>query len=148
MVNNSIKILFKKLHKDAKIPEYKCFGDAGCDLYSIEDTVLKPGERKLIGTGVSIELPQKNIEAQIRPRSGLAFKYGITVLNSPGTIDFGYHDEIKVIMINHGHEDYFIKKGDRFAQMVFSEVYNGVFIKTFEFTDSERGFGGLGHTGV
>lgn len=148
MINNDIKILFKKLRRDAIVPEYQLYGDAGCDLYSIEDVLLKPGEHKLVWTGLSIELPQENIEAQIRPRSGLANKYGLTVLNSPGTVDYGYRGEIGALMINHGSESYTINKGERFAQMVFAHVYRGHFIEVNELSDTERGTGGVGHTGV
>ena len=148
MAGNDIKILFKKMRKNAIIPEYKLYGDAGCDLCAVEDTILKPGERKVVWAGFSIEMPQENIEAQIRPRSGLAIKHGVTVLNTPGTVDYGYRGEIGAIMVNLGDKDYAIHKGDRFAQMVFSHVYRGHFIEVHELSETDRSSGGMGHTGV
>jgi dUTP pyrophosphatase len=109
----------KKLNKDAIIPAYHSVEAAGFDLHSIEDVILKPGERKLIKTGLAFEI-EKGYEVQIRPRSGLAFKYGITVLNSPGTIDSDYRGEIKVLLINLGENDFEIKKGERIAQAVIA----------------------------
>ena len=145
---NDIKILFKKMHKDAIIPVYKLTGDAGCDLFSIEDVTLSPGDIKLIGTGIAIQIPNASIEAQIRPRSGLAFNNGITVLNTPGTVDSGYRGELKMILVNFGKEKFTIRKGDRIAQMVFAHVYRGHFVEVSELEDTERGSGGCGHTGV
>ena len=136
----------KKLSEDAIIPFYAHPGDAGLDLFSVEEVTIEPGKRKLVATGISIELP-KNTEAQVRPRSGLALKYGVTVLNSPGTIDEGYRGEIKVILINHGEEAFKINKGDKIAQMVIMPVLT-VEIKEVEIlNDSERGEGGFGSTG-
>lgn len=145
---NDIKIFCKRLHKDAIIPKYKFDGDSGCDLFSIENVTLKPGDIKMISTGVAIQLPEKSMEAQIRPRSGLAAKYGITVLNSPGTVDSIYTGEVQVILINLGKETVTIKKGDRFAQMVFTFVYRGHFIEVNELDDTDRGIGGFGHSGL
>lgn len=136
----------KKLSEDAIIPFYAHPGDAGLDLFSVEEVTIEPGKRKLVATGISIELP-KNTEAQVRPRSGLALKYGVTVLNSPGTIDEGYRGEIKVILINHGEEAFKINRGDKIAQMVIMPVLT-VEIKEVEIlNDSERGEGGFGSTG-
>ena len=145
---NDLKILFKKLHKDAIVPVYKLHGDAGCDLSSIEDVTLNPGDIKLVGTGIAIQIPNVSIEAQIRPRGGLAFKNGITVLNTPGTVDSGFRGEIKMILINCGKEKFTIRKGDRIAQMVFAHVYKGHFVEVEELEDTERGSGALGHTGI
>lgn len=143
---DSLKILFKKLNKNAIVPTYAKMGDAACDLYSIEDVTIKSGQRRLIDTGIAIELPW-NFEAQIRPRSGNAWKYGITVLNAPGTIDWGYRNSIKVILINHGDDYFVIKKGDRIAQMKFSQIYKGYFLEVDKLSDSERGIDGCGSTG-
>ena len=143
---NDIKILFKKTNKNAKIPTYAKEGDSCCDLYAVEDVTITPGQRKLIDTGIAIELPM-NFEAQIRPRSGNAWKYGVTVLNSPGTIDQDFRSSLKVIVVNHGDNYFVIKKGDRMAQMKFSPVYKGHFIEVKELSKSERGIDGIGSTG-
>jgi len=145
---NDIKIFFKKLHSKAKIPTYAKPGDACCDLYSVEDYTINAGKICLVSMGFSMEMPD-GIEAQIRPRSGNAFKYGVTVLNSPGTIDCGYRNEIKVILINLGDKPFAIKVGDRVAQMKFSPVYTGHFLDVGEnkLSISVRDKGGLGHTG-
>src|SRR5690554_5095133 len=111
------KLLINLIHEDAKLPYRANEGDAGLDLFSIEEQIINPGESALVRTGLQIELP-KGTEAQIRPRSGLALKHSITVLNSPGTIDEGYRGEIKVILINHGKEEFKIEKHMRIAQMV------------------------------
>src|SRR5690625_5239930 len=119
VVEHLLKI--KLIHKEAKLPYQANEGDAGLDLYSIEEKVIKAGESALIGTGIQIELPVKT-EAQIRPRSGLALKHSITVLNSPGTIDQGYRGEIKVILINHGKEDFKVVKHMRNAIMDIAPI--------------------------
>lgn len=136
----------KKLNEDAIIPFYAHPGDAGLDLFSVEEVTIEPGKRQLVATGISIELP-KNTEAQVRPRSGLALKYGVTVLNSPGTIDEGYRGEIKVILINHGEEAFKINKGDKIAQMVIMPVLTVGIEEVEILNDSERGEGGFGSTG-
>ena len=136
----------KKLSEDAIIPFYAHPGDAGLDLFSVEEVTIEQGKRKLVATGISIELP-KNTEAQVRPRSGLALKYGVTVLNSPGTIDEGYRGEIKVILINHGEEAFKINKGDKIAQMVIMPVLTVGIEEVEILNDSERGEGGFGSTG-
>jgi dUTP pyrophosphatase len=143
---NDIKILFKRTNKNATIPTYAKHGDCCCDLYSVEDVTIIPGERKLIDTGIAIELPQ-GFEAQIRPRSGNAWKQGVTVLNTPGTIDEGFRNSLKVILINHSDNYFVIKKGDRVAQMKFSPVYKGHFIEVDKLSGSERGTDGCGSTG-
>jgi dUTP pyrophosphatase len=136
----------KKLNKDAIIPAYQSEEAAGFDLHSIEDVILKPDERKLIKTGLAFEI-EKGFEVQIRPRSGLAYKYGITVLNSPGTIDSDYRGDIKVLLINLGEKDFEIKKGDRIAQAVVAPVVQAEFIEVEELSDTKRGSGGFGSTG-
>jgi dUTP pyrophosphatase len=145
---NDIKVFFQKLHKDAITPEYKLMGDAGCDLFTIEDVLLKPGDIKLVSTGISIQIPENSMEAQVRSKSGLALKHGIVVLNSPGTIDSGYRGEIKVILANFGKDSYTFNKGDSIAQMVFAFVYRGHFIEVDGLSSTDRGSGGFGHTGL
>lgn len=137
----------QKVHEDAIIPNYAHIGDAGLDLFSIEEKLLKSGDSALIKTGIKIELPEQT-EAQIRPRSGLALKNGITVLNTPGTIDEGYRGEIGIILINHGKEDFLVEKNMKIAQMVVKPVWyvNVEEVKTL--SDTERAEGGFGSTGV
>jgi dUTP pyrophosphatase len=128
-------------------PKYQTEGAAGIDLASNEDVVIKSGTYVIVGTGLSIALPM-GLEAQIRPRSGLAAKHGVTVLNSPGTIDCDYRGEIKVMLINHGADDFIIKKGDRIAQMVIAKYEQVEFIIVEELDETNRGTGGLGSTGI
>ena len=140
-----VKIINKS---DNQLPAYETASSAGMDLRAFTDTdiVLKPFERKLIPTGLYIELPD-GYEAQIRPRSGLAIKSGITVLNSPGTIDADYRGEIKVILINMSNTDFTIKSGDRICQMVIAKHEKVEFVEVEEINETERGAGGFGHTG-
>ena len=140
-----IKIVNQSVHA---LPEYATGLSAGMDLRAniAESITLKPLERKLIPTGLYIELPQ-GYEAQIRPRSGLALKKGITVLNSPGTIDADYRGEIGVILINLSNEDFIIENGERICQMVIAEHAQVSWIEVEELNDTERGAGGFGHTG-
>ena len=130
------------------LPAYETASSAGMDLRAFvdADVVLKPFERKLIPTGLYIELPE-GYEAQIRPRSGLAIKSGITVLNSPGTIDADYRGEIKVILINLSQNEFTIKSGDRICQMVIAKHEKAEFVEVNEISETERGAGGFGHTG-
>lgn len=128
------------------IPSYETLWASGADLKSKEDGILNPGERRLVKTGLFIELPL-GYEAQVRPRSGLALKHGITMLNSPGTIDSDYRGEIGCIMINHGSEPFEYKKGDRIAQLVISKYSQAEFIVTTNLSETNRGAGGFGHTG-
>lgn len=141
-----MKIFIKKLSPLATIPNYQTEEASGFDLHSIEDIILKPNERKLIGTGLAFEIP-KGYEIQIRPRSGLAYKYGISVLNSPGTIDSDYRGEIKVLLINHSDTDFEIKIGERIAQGVIQEVIQAKFEEVEELNKTARGAGGFGSTG-
>lgn len=143
-----MKLRIHLLYPDALLPSYAHENDSGMDLFAHEAALIQPGERKLIGTGIAIELPDST-EAQIRPRSGLAYKHGITVLNTPGTIDEGYRGEIKVLLINHSSEDFKVDKGMRIAQMVVApvlrpeiEIASGGLAETF------RGANGFGSTGV
>lgn len=135
--------------KDLPLPSYETNQAAGMDIRAALDKTitLDPGERQLIPTGFKIALP-KGYEAQIRPRSGLAIRNGITMLNSPGTIDADYRGEVKVIAINHGQESFEINHGDRIAQMVISPVTQLQFNEVEELPETERGDGGFGSTGV
>lgn len=146
-MNNFVTLRIKKINPDATIPQFAHEGDAGMDLFSVDDLDINPGESKLIKTGITIELP-KNTEAQVRPRSGLALKNGITVLNTPGTIDEGYRGEIGVILINHGKECFSVKKGMKIAQMVIKPILTVKIKEVQELADSERGTEGFGSTGV
>jgi dUTP pyrophosphatase len=128
------------------LPSYATAGSAGMDLRSAETVTLKAGARALVGTGIAIALPEQ-LEAQIRPRSGLAVKHGITVLNAPGTIDWDYRGEIKVPLINLGEEDVMITRGERIAQMVFSRVEIGQLVETGSLDETPRGTAGFGSSG-
>ena len=141
-----IPVQIRKLRDDAQVPEYQTEEAAGFDLHSVEDYLLHPGERALVKTGLSLALPA-GYELQIRPRSGLAFKHGITVLNSPGTVDSDYRGEIMVLLINHGGEAFPIKKGERIAQGVVKEVIQAAFEEVDELSETVRGTGGFGSTG-
>ena len=145
MTEYNLKI--KLLKEDAKLPQYAHKNDAGMDLFSTEDKIISPGEHVLISTGISIELPQ-NTEAQIRPRSGLALKNGITVLNTPGTIDEGYRGEIGIILINHGKKSFKVEKGMKIAQMVIKPILKVNIEKVQVLSESQRGEGGFGSTGI
>ena len=142
------KALIKKLHKAVNIPEYKTSGSSGLDLEAFleKDLIVRPNETVLIPTGLSIAIDE-NLEIQVRPRSGLAAKNNITVLNTPGTIDSDYRGEIKVILINLGKNDFVIKNGDRIAQMVISPVIKTEFEIVAELPNTLRGQGGFGSTG-
>lgn len=141
----NVKVINKSHHP---LPEYATFSAAGMDLRAFIDSPieLQPLERKLIPTGLFIELPV-GFEAQIRPRSGLAFKYGITVLNSPGTIDADYRGEVKVLLVNISNEKFVINDGERIAQMVIAKHEQVNWQLTDELTESERSAGGFGSTG-
>ena len=128
------------------LPTYAHPGDAGADLHAAEARILAPGERALIGTGVSIALPD-GFAAFVVPRSGLAAKHGITVLNSPGTIDADYRGEIGVLLINHGPAAFTIKRGERIAQMVIAAVVRADLVTVTELSETDRGAGGFGSTG-
>lgn len=140
-----VKIVNKSKHL---LPAYETLYSAGMDLRSnIDDSIiLKPLQRALIPTGLYIELPI-GFEAQVRPRSGLSAKFGITVLNTPGTIDADYRGEIKVILVNLSSEDFEVKDGERIAQMIISKHERVEWIETDQLQQTERGSGGFGHTG-
>ncbi|MUG66707.1 deoxyuridine 5'-triphosphate nucleotidohydrolase [Paenibacillus sp. 7541] len=135
-------------NEDIKLPVKMSELAAGFDLHAAveEPVVLAPGERKLIPTGFAIAMPGE-LEAQIRPRSGLAYKHGITCLNAPGTIDADYRGEVKVLLINLGQEPFTIERNERIAQMVFKTVPAVEFVEVDELSDTVRGAGGFGHTG-
>lgn len=143
----SIHLKIKKIHTEAILPKQARPGDAGMDLYAIEEKALNPGEFALIKTGIQLELPE-GTEAQVRPRSGLALKHGITVLNSPGTIDAGYRGEIGVVLINHGNEAFQVEKHMRIAQLVIQYVPTVEIEEVDELSNSERGERGFGSSGV
>jgi dUTP pyrophosphatase len=140
-----VKVVYKSNHE---LPKYETTGAAGLDLRAnIHESIsLKPFDRVLVKTGLYLEIPE-GFEAQVRPRSGLALKNGISVLNSPGTIDADYRGEIGVILINLSREEFMINHGDRIAQIIFAEVKQAVWIEVEEIKSSERGSGGFGSTG-
>jgi dUTP pyrophosphatase len=135
-------------NEDLPVPRYMSPNAAGMDLYAAvkEDTTLRPGEIRLIPTGIIIALPT-GFEAQVRPRSGLAIKHGIGILNSPGTIDPDYRGEVRIILINMGENPFIIKRGDRIAQMIINKVYHAHLELSSELSPTERNDGGFGHTG-
>ena len=148
-MNNNVAISIKRLHgSDIPFPRYMTEGAAGMDICAAvaSDVTLLPSERELIPTGIAVALPL-GYEAQIRPRSGLAVKAGVTVLNSPGTIDADYRGEIKILIINHGTEPFVVKSGDRIAQMVIHRISRASWEVVDGFETTGRGDGGFGHTG-
>jgi len=146
-----IDLLIKRISdsfSDIPLPNYATDGSSGIDIRAALDDkeIIKPGKVKLIPTNLCVEIP-KGYEIQVRPRSGLAAKHNIGILNSPGTIDSDYRGEIKVILFNFGEEDFTINRGDRIAQLVIAEVIHANLIESTELNDSQRGSGGFGHTG-
>ena len=143
-----VKVLIKKLNPKAKLPSYKTSGSSGMDLMAlIDDTLtIKPNQSVLVPTGISIAIPD-DTEVQIRPRSGLAAKSNISVLNTPGTIDSDYRGELKIILINHSKEDFLINNGDRIAQMILMPVLKIEFEEVEDLPETIRGSGGFGSTG-
>ena len=137
----------KKLVPHAVVPHHAHPGDAGLDLFATDDMEIPSGEWARVGTGISIELPE-GTEAQVRPRSGLALKHGVTVLNSPGTIDAGYRGEVGVILVNHGKDGFRVAKGMKIAQMVIKPVYMVDVEEVESLSDTSRGEGGFGSTGA
>jgi len=143
---DNMKLNIKRLSSEAILPSFANKGDAGLDMFSIEEKIILPGESVLISTGIAIQLP-RNTEAQIRPRSGLALKHSLTVLNTPGTIDEGYRGEIKIILINHGKKEFKVTKGMKIAQMVVKPILDIEVIEVSTLSSSERGIGGFGSSG-
>ncbi len=147
-MEEKIKIKVEQVDKDLPLPKFATEGSAAVDLHSAETFTLSPGDFRKVSSGIKIGLP-KGYEAQIRPRSGLAAKYGVTLVNTPGTIDSDYRGIIYILMINHGNNYLYIKKGDRIAQLLVKKVEQfewEVIDKLDE--DTKRGEGGFGHTGV
>ncbi len=142
-------IKIKKLSNEVLTPKYATSGSSGMDItaYIEQDVIINPGEKALIPTGFSLSIP-KGYEVQIRPRSGLAAKKGITVLNTPGTIDSDYRGEIKVILINLSQNKFFVKKGERIAQMIVCPIERVILEEVEELSETNRGIGGFGSTGV
>ena len=145
---NSIPVLVKRLahFEGLELPAYATDGAAGMDVLAAEDVTLAPGARHAVATGLAVAIPP-GYEIQVRPRSGLALKHGITVPNTPGTIDSDYRGELKVILINLGAEDFAIRRGDRIAQLVLAPVVRASWLKVDELDDTQRGEGGFGSTG-
>ena len=143
-----VKILIKKTNKEVTTPKYKTDGSSGVDLSAFleKKVVIKPNSSELIPTGLQVAIPEE-LEIQIRPRSGLAAKEKIGVLNSPGTIDSDYRGELKIILFNHGKEDFIINNGDRIAQMVLVPIIKMEFEEVDSLPDTVRGQGGFGSTG-
>ncbi len=146
---DSLKIKRLVHATDLTLPFYATPDSAGMDVQAAVETsiVLEPGERDLIPTGLIAEIP-RGFEIQVRPRSGLALKHGISLVNSPGTIDSDYRGEIKIIMINHGNESFTIKRGERIAQLIVAPVVQLPIVEVIDVSDTERGIGGFGSTGV
>jgi dUTP pyrophosphatase len=134
-------------YKGGSAPTYQTVGAAGCDLMSAVDQMIDPQSWGVVSTGLFLEIPQ-GYEAQVRSRSGLALRHGVFVMNSPGTIDCDFRGEIKVILANMGHHPFIVKKGDRIAQMVFSPVFQATFEMAESLTETARGTGGFGSTGL
>ncbi len=144
-----IKIEKDKGCEDLPLPKAASQHASGIDLFSAEENPVEigEGEIKLISTGIKIALPI-GFEAQVRPRSGLAYKHGVTVLNTPGTIDSDYRGVIKIILINHGKNSFLINRGDRIAQLVVQKIFKPILVKAKELDKTKRGAGGFGHTGI
>jgi len=149
-MDNVVKILLKRIEGyTGPLPRYISPGAAGADItaYLEDEITLGPGERAAVPTGIALAVPP-GYECQVRPRSGLALKYGVTLLNSPGTIDSDYRGEIKIILVNLGTEPFVIKNGDRIAQLVCAPVSRAGFVETESLPETDRGEGGFGSSGV
>ena len=138
---------FKRIHPDATLPAYAHSGDAGMDVRSVADVSIPAGARALVPTGLVAIIPP-GYEIQVRPRSGLALKHGVTVLNAPGTVDSGYRGEIGVILANLGETEFRVAKGDRIAQLVVAPVTQAAIVEAAEVDETDRGAGGFGSTGA
>ena len=147
-MSNVIPVRIKRLPhgQGLDLPAYATEGAAGMDIVSAEDVTLAPGARHAVATGLSVAIPA-GYEIQVRPRSGLALKHGISVPNTPGTIDYDYRGELKVILINHGAEPFAIARGDRVAQLVLAPVTQAAWNEVADLDETERGAGGFGSTG-
>ncbi|RMF56460.1 MAG: dUTP diphosphatase [Calditrichaeota bacterium] len=140
-------VRIKRLHDRARMPEYAHLGDSGADLFAAESVTLQPMERRAVGTGLAAEVP-RGVELQVRPKSGLALKSGLTVLNTPGTIDYGYRGEIRVILVNLSQAPYRVEEGQKIAQLVAAPVFYARFQETDVLSETSRGEGGFGSTGL
>lgn len=145
---NSVPVPIKRLphFEGLELPAYATDGAAGMDVLAAEDVMLKPGARHAVATGLAVAIPE-GFEIQVRPRSGLALKHGISVPNTPGTIDSDYRGELKVILINHGTSGFEVKRGDRIAQLVLAPVTQASWLPVDELDETSRGEGGFGSTG-
>lgn len=144
---SSVQVLITRLDPELPLPRYAKGGDAGADIVSRIDITLAPGERALVPTGIAIALPDGYV-ALVHPRSGLAIKHGVTMVNAPGTVDAGYRGELQIILINHDRsESVSFKRGDRIAQLVIQRVERAEFVEVHELPGSGRGTGGFGSTG-
>jgi len=144
---SSVEVLITRLDPDLPLPRYAKGGDAGADIVSRIDITLAPGERALVPTGIAIALPDGYV-ALVHPRSGLAIKHGVTMVNAPGTVDAGYRGELQIILINHDKsESVSFKRGDRIAQLVIQKVERADFVEVRDLPGSGRGTGGFGSTG-
>lgn len=144
---SSVQVLITRLDPELPLPRYAKGGDAGADIVSRIDITLAPGERALVPTGIAIALPDGYV-ALVHPRSGLAIKYGVTMVNAPGTVDAGYRGELQIILINHDKsESVSFKRGDRIAQLVIQKVERAEFVEVHDLPGSGRGTGGFGSTG-
>lgn len=146
--NDPVPVAIKRLDHgaDLPLPAYATAGAAGMDVVSAEDITLNPGDRHAVATGLAMAIPP-GFEVQVRPRSGLALKHGITVPNTPGTIDSDYRGELKVILINHGAAPFDVRRGDRIAQLVLAPVVQAIWLAVSELDETARGAGGFGSTG-
>lgn len=144
-----IDIPVKRLESagDLPLPSYETSGSAGMDVRAAEEAVIAPANRALVGTGFAFAIPA-GYEIQVRPRSGLALKKGVSIPNTPGTIDSDYRGELKVILINHGAEDFMIQRGDRIAQIIVAPVQRAILMEVADLDETERGSGGFGSTGI
>lgn len=146
-LNSQVIVKVRRLISEAKLPRYEHPGDSGADLVAVADYTLQPMQWFAVPTGISAEVPM-GFELQIRPKSGLALKHGVTVLNTPGTVDAGYRGEIKVILINLGSEPFHISRGQKIAQLVVAPIAWAQFEEVDELTESQRGSSGFGSTGI
>ena len=145
---SSVQVLITRLDPELPLPRYAKGGDAGADIVSRIDITLAPGERALVPTGIAIALPDGYV-ALVHPRSGLAIKHGVTMVNAPGTVDAGFRGELQIILINHDKtESVSFKRGDRIAQLVIQKVERAEFVEVHELPGSGRGSGGFGSTGL
>ena len=148
MSTSRLEVRVKRLRPQAELPRYQTPGSAGMDLHACvdEEVTILPGLRAMVGTGLAFAIPN-GWEGQVRPRSGLAAKHGVTVINSPGTIDSDYRGEVGVVLVNHGSETFVVKNGERIAQIVFAQYTQATLVDVPELDETSRGAGGYGSTG-